>query len=100
MAARDWLDVLEYAGPSTGKGVRAQLELDDFGDRLAAYRDITAPCLVVGFADDRVLPPHLAREVADAIPGARYEEVADAGHYGFLERPEAVNRLVVDFLRA
>lgn len=100
VAARDWLDVLEYAGPAAGKGVRAQLELDDFGDRLAAYRDITVPCLVVGFADDRVLPPHLAREVADAIPGARYEEVADAGHYGFLERPEAVNRLVVDFLRA
>ncbi|MBY8848386.1 alpha/beta hydrolase [Saccharothrix sp. MB29] len=100
VAARDWLDVLGFAGPSAGKGVRAQLELDDFGDRLAAYRDITVPCLVVGFADDRVLPPHLAREVADAIPGARYEEVADAGHYGFLERPEAVNRLVVDFLRA
>ena len=100
VAARDWLDVLEYAGPAAGEGVRAQLELDDFGDRLAAYRDITVPCLVVGFADDRVLPPHLAREVADAIPGARYEEVADAGHYGFLERPEAVNRLVVDFLRA
>ncbi|MGM1057754.1 alpha/beta fold hydrolase [Saccharothrix sp. Mg75] len=99
VAARDWLDVLEFTGQVVGKGVRAQMQLDEYDDRLDAYRGITAPCLVVGFADDRRLPPHLAREVADAIPGARYEEVADAGHYGYLEQPDAVNRLLVDFLR-
>ncbi|RKT56716.1 alpha/beta fold hydrolase [Saccharothrix australiensis] len=98
VAARDWLDVFEFTGPAVGAGVRAQYELDEFGNRLDAYRAIRVPCLVVGFADDRVLPPHLGREVAEAIPGARYEEVADAGHYGFLERPAEVNRLIVDFL--
>ncbi|MFT7838104.1 alpha/beta fold hydrolase [Saccharothrix sp. BKS2] len=95
---RDWLDIFEFGGSAVSGGVRAQQELDEHDDRLAAYRRIPVPCLVVGFADDRVLPPHLAREVADAIPGARYEEVADAGHYGYLEQPDAVNRLLVDFL--
>lgn len=99
VGARDWLDVFEFTGSSVSEGVRAQMEMSQFEDRLDAYRAITVPCLVVGFADDRVLPAYLAREVADAIPGARYEEVADAGHYGFLEQPAAVNRLLVDFLR-
>jgi pimeloyl-ACP methyl ester carboxylesterase len=96
--ARDWLDVFEFTGSAVGKGVRAQMEMNEYESRLDAYRAITVPCLVVGYADDRLLPVHLAREVADAIPGARYAEVADAGHYGFLEQPEAVNRLLVDFL--
>jgi pimeloyl-ACP methyl ester carboxylesterase len=95
--ARDWLDLFEFGGSTVGAGVRAQMALNDFADRLAAYRRITVPCLVVGFADDRTLPPHLAREVADAIPGARYAEVADAGHLGYLEKPAEVNRLLLDF---
>ncbi|MFD1150244.1 alpha/beta fold hydrolase [Saccharothrix hoggarensis] len=98
VGVRDWLDVFEFTGSGYGKGVRAQHDLDEYDSRLDAYRRITVPCLVVGFADDRVLPAYLAREVAEAIPGARYEEVADAGHFGFLEQPAAVNRLMVDFL--
>ena len=31
-------------------------------------------------------------------PGSRVELVDDAGHFLHVERPEAVNRLVVDFL--
>ncbi|WP_367137054.1 alpha/beta fold hydrolase [Saccharothrix sp. HUAS TT1] len=99
VGVRDWLDVFEFSGSAVGKGVRAQMEMNQFESRLDAYRGITVPCLVVGFADDRVLPAYLGREVADAIPGARYAEVADAGHYGFLEQPAEVNRLLVDFLR-
>jgi pimeloyl-ACP methyl ester carboxylesterase len=36
--------------------------------------------------------------VADAIPNGRYLEVADAGHLGFLERPQAVNNAALQFL--
>ena len=67
-------------------------------DRRAAYRAITVPCLAVGFADDRMIPAYLSKEVADAIPNAVYEEIPDAGHYGYLEQPEAVNKVVLDFL--
>jgi pimeloyl-ACP methyl ester carboxylesterase len=95
--ARDWLDLFEYGGSLVGAGVRAQMALNDFTDRLADYRRITVPCLVIGFTDDRTLPPHLAREVADTIPGARYAEVADAGHLGYLEKPDEVNKLLLEF---
>ncbi|ATL65435.1 alpha/beta fold hydrolase [Nocardia terpenica] len=96
-AARDWLDLFEFTGGPVPPGIRAQRRMDHEFDRLHAYRGIKVPCLAVGFADDRMLPPYLARELAEAIPGARYQEVPDAGHYGYLERPEAVNKILLDF---
>ncbi|MFI6099737.1 alpha/beta fold hydrolase [Lentzea sp. NPDC051213] len=98
IVAQDWLQMYEFAGSSIGPGERAQLNLSDFTPRIEAYRAITVPTLVIGFADDRVLPPHLSREVADAIPGARYAEVDRCGHIGYLERPDEVNRLLVEFV--
>lgn len=98
--AQDWLDVLEFSGSRIGKGTRAQLDLEDFPDRVAEYRRITVPSLVIGFADDLMIPPVLAQEVARAIPGARYAEVADCGHFGYLERPTEVNELLLTFFAA
>ena len=98
-AVRDWLDVIEFSGQSNTAGVRAQLALHDGeSDRLSAYAAINTPSLVVGFADDRTLPPHLAREVADAIGSAEYRVVEKAGHYGYLEQPDEVNSLLIGFL--
>ncbi|HVW44157.1 MAG TPA: alpha/beta hydrolase [Amycolatopsis sp.] len=96
-AIQDWLDVFEMSPTVWTAGVRAQLRLDIDGSRLDAYRAIEVPCLVIGFADDLRLPAYLAREVADAIPGARYVELADCGHYGYLERPDAVNAELITF---
>jgi pimeloyl-ACP methyl ester carboxylesterase len=56
--------------------------------------------MVIGFADDLVLPPHLGREVADALPNGRYLQIPDTGHLGFLERPDAVNAAVLEFFGA
>jgi pimeloyl-ACP methyl ester carboxylesterase len=98
-AAQDWLDLLAFGGGAIGPGHRAQLDVSAaLTDRSAAYRDVTVPLLVVAFADDATVPPRLSREVADAVPGARYVEIPDAGHYGYLERPEEVNRVLLDFL--
>jgi pimeloyl-ACP methyl ester carboxylesterase len=58
------------------------------------------PVLVIGFSDDVVLPPHLAREVADAMPNGRYLRIPDTGHLGFIERPEAVNAAALEFFAA
>ncbi|GAB93653.1 alpha/beta fold hydrolase [Gordonia rhizosphera] len=96
--AKDWLDIIGFSSQKVTAGVRAQLGLHDReAERLAAYRAITRPSMVIGFADDRTLPPRLAREVAEAIPRARYEEIERAGHFGYLERPDEVNRLLLEF---
>ena len=66
-------------------------------DRLGA---ITAPTLVIVGEQDLLTPPWIAREVADAIPGARFEVIRGDGssHVVPIERPEDFNGLVSDFL--
>ena len=99
-AANDWLDLFEFTGGPVTPGIRAQRKMDHDFDRVQAYRAITVPCLSIGFADDRMIPPYLSREIADVIPGAKYVEIPNAGHYGYLERPEAVNAVLLDFIGA
>ncbi|NUP23031.1 MAG: alpha/beta hydrolase [Streptomyces sp.] len=94
---QDWLELFEFSPQHRGPGVRAQLDLEIPDGRLEAYRAIDVPCLVVGFADDVILPPHLGREVADAIPGAVHQEIKGCGHYGYLERPDELNRVLLEF---
>jgi len=93
---RDWLDILELTSVDAS-AVRSQLGLQIIPDRRPQYRQIRCPCLVVGFRDDLITRPYLVREVADSIPGAVYHEIEDCGHFGYLERPEAVNAAIVDF---
>ena len=96
-AVRDWIDMFTMWPTQSTPGLRAQMGISPEGNRLAAYRSITAPVLVIGFRDDVVLPAHLSREVADAIPDGHYLEIPDAGHLGFIERPQAVNAAALKF---
>ena len=96
-AVQDWFDTFTMWPTKSTSGIRAQHGIAPENDRLPAYRAITTPVLVIGFADDVVMPPHLGAEVADALPNGRYLEIADTGHLGFLERPHAVNSAILDF---
>jgi pimeloyl-ACP methyl ester carboxylesterase len=95
MEIRDWLEVFEFS-PLTPLS-RSQLEACIIDNRLERYGDIKTPCLVISFEDDITVPPHLGREVADAIPGSEYHQIAESGHYGYLEQPEAVNTAITGF---
>jgi pimeloyl-ACP methyl ester carboxylesterase len=92
---QDWLDVFEMSlsDPAT----RSQLGVELMDNRLEQYQKIKCPCLVMGFQDDLIAPPHLCREVAEHIPDCRYEEIASCGHYGYLEQPDAINSLIINF---
>lgn len=59
---------------------------------------ITVPTLVIVGADDTPTPPDKARRIAESIPGARLEVVADCGHSSTLEQPEVVTGLLRAFL--
>lgn len=77
--------------------MRCQLEINPAANRLSVYRSIATEVLVLGFADDVLLPPHLGKEVADALPNGRYQEIPDTGHLGFIERPDVVNAAILEF---
>lgn len=59
---------------------------------------IRAPTLVVAAADDPSTPPEHGRAIAAAVPGARFELVADAAHLASVQRPETVTALLLDHL--
>lgn len=96
-AIKDWIAMFTMWPVKNTPGLRCQLDVAPLTNRLPAYANITTPVLVIGFGDDVVTPANLSREVADAIPGARYLEIADAGHLGFLEKPEQVNKAACQF---
>ncbi len=96
-AVRDWIDMFTMWPTKPTPGLLAHIDAGPTENRLPAYRSIQTPTLVIGFADDVVLPPHLGREVAEALPNGRYLEIADAGHLGFIEQPQAVNTAVLKF---
>lgn len=99
-AVQDWIEMFTMWPTKSTPGLRAQLTVAPDTNRLAAYRHVMAPVLVIGFADDTVLPPHLAREVSEAFPKGRYLQIEDAGHLGFIERPDAVNTAALEFFAA
>ena len=66
----------------------------DLRPRLGGIRN---PTLVMCGALDHTTPPELAEEVAKAIPGAIYREIADAGHCPMLEQPDALVSLIETF---
>ena len=96
-AVRDWIDMFTMWPVKPTPGLHAQTEVRPHGNRLPAYRNIATPVLVIGFGDDIALPPHLGREVADALPNGRYREIPDAGHLGFIEKPQVVNATALEF---
>lgn len=93
----EWLQMFTAFPLKRSPGWRAQLKVAPLENRLPAYRSIPNEVLVIGFADDVVTPPALGREVGEAIPKGRYVQIANAGHLGFLERYEAVNKTMLDF---
>ena len=73
---------------------RACIEYD-FRDRLG---DISSPTLVVWGEEDAILSVRDAQEYERLIPDSRKVVMEDTGHVPMLERPNAFNELLSEFL--
>jgi pimeloyl-ACP methyl ester carboxylesterase len=90
---------LGYYRATLGTGARSP-EYDAI--EAAGAAPLTQPALYLHGATDGCMGAELIDDsVRASLPadGSRVEIVADAGHFLQLERPEVVNRLVVDFLQ-
>ena len=97
--AQRWNDdvkrkIMESRRTATHNLVQA-IEGLDLRSRLGAVK---APTLVVAAELDATFPPEHSRELAAAIPGARLETVAGAGHALVAENSPGLAALMQNFL--
>jgi pimeloyl-ACP methyl ester carboxylesterase len=95
---REWQDsVLDHFDQGTQRAIlrlyrSAPSEvLAHAGERLA---DIGAPALVVWGLRDPYIPARFAGAYARALGGAELLELPDAGHWWWLDRPDAIERVI------
>ena len=62
-----------------------------------ALRTLSVPTLVIRGERD-FIPAACMRRIAEAIPGSRFVEIADSGHFSYLEQPEMVCSTIATFL--
>jgi pimeloyl-ACP methyl ester carboxylesterase len=60
---------------------------------------ISCKTLMLVGEGDEATPPELAREIAGAIPGARLVLIPGSGHLSTLEKPDAVNKALVEWMQ-
>jgi len=75
---------------------KAQAALE--ADTSKRIHKIKAPVLVVAGELDLVVPPALCKQLADAIPGARFTIIRGGGHAFFDEKPFELNEVMLNFL--
>ncbi|MGB3425666.1 MAG: alpha/beta hydrolase [Castellaniella sp.] len=94
---QQWADAVVVS--NRWEGITRQILLDTRLDIRPLLPRITAPTLVIGCAQDAMVPKEHARALADAIAGARYAEL-DSGHLAPFEQPEAFLDLLTTFIDA
>ncbi len=60
---------------------------------------VEAPCLMISAADDFVLRPELTIGMEHYVPDLEKHVIPNCGHWTQSEQPEALNRLMVDWLK-
>ncbi|HST55906.1 MAG TPA: alpha/beta hydrolase [Solirubrobacteraceae bacterium] len=96
-----WLDsVLDHFDQGTQRAI-LQLYRGSPSDVLAAagaqLDRLTMPALVAWGLRDPYIPPRFGALYAHTLPNAELLELADAGHWPWLDRPDLIDR-VADFL--
>ncbi len=89
--------MVEETGPDAYlRQQQAILSRPDSRPGLAA---ISCKTLMLVGEGDEATPPELAREIVGGIPGARLVIVPDSGHLSTLEKPEAVNKALIEWMQ-
>jgi pimeloyl-ACP methyl ester carboxylesterase len=82
----------------------AEVALKDFTacdrfDVMALLKEITAKVLVLIGTDDNITPPKYGEFLHQHITGSDLKVITDAGHLSPIEKPEAVNQIIREFLQ-
>ena len=90
-----WCRLAERHSGSSLANVALGMRAFGVADRL---RTIRQPTLVIAGEADKLFPPAVAREVSDAVAGARFTVIPGAAHISSLDSAEAFNAHLLEFL--
>jgi len=87
--------MMPVGGETAVRQTRAVASRADHRAQLAA---LTIPTRILCGGEDKVTPPELSQELADLIPGARLEWLAQSGHMTPAEQPHEVANAIRSLL--
>jgi pimeloyl-ACP methyl ester carboxylesterase len=90
-------EVLAFPHPQAPEDMQRFLDAFMEHDTSELLPGVTAPTLVLAGGRDSTSRPELCRQVADLIPGARFEVMEDEAHQPFQEVPDEWNARVAAF---
>jgi pimeloyl-ACP methyl ester carboxylesterase len=90
-------EVLAFPHKPSTEAIQRSIDAFLGHDTTGRLADIAAPTLVLAGGLDMVAPPRYGRVVADGIPGARFEVLAEEAHQPFQEVPDLFNAQVDAF---
>ena len=79
--------------------IAAVRAMRDRPDRTDALRKLACPVLVLHGGEDKVIPADAARAAAEAAKDGEFVAIPGAAHLSPMERPDAVNAALVDWLK-
>ena len=91
----DTVETMSRIDPAAYRIGAEAVWLADQRDRAAA---IDVPTLVICGSEDKPTPPALSHALVELISGARYAEIAGAGHLTNVEKADEFNTLVEEFI--
>jgi len=93
---RTYFAMVEETGPEAY--LREQMAIIGRPDSRPLLATIRCPTLALVGDADELTPPELSEEIAAGIAGARLVIVAHCGHLSTIERPNAVNAALIEWL--
>ena len=92
-------EVLAFPHQPSAEAIQRSIDAFVAHDTVGRLPDIAVPALVLAGGLDMITPPRYGIAVADAIPGARFEIMAEEAHQPFQEVPDLFNATVDTFWR-
>jgi pimeloyl-ACP methyl ester carboxylesterase len=86
--------------PPTSEAMIRQWEAIQGHDTWEDLSHVQAPTLVLSGTDDVLVPPENSRILAERIPNAQLRLIEGGGHQFLVEKADAFNRVVLEFLEA
>jgi pimeloyl-ACP methyl ester carboxylesterase len=92
-------EALAFPHQQSVEAFQAQVDACRSHDTAERLAEVSVPTLVLAGEYDVILPPRCGEAVAEAIPGARFEVMAEQAHQPFQEIPDEFNARVDAFWR-